>query len=148
MGWENLGDSVNTKGGIEVSIIGPTNVVNGSYTKVAGVTVLTTGSVNVSQPSSWTMQCDSIATLKKMVVFNFTASKQGGGGKQYDFAIFKNGSLFKEHPEIKVENGKNPGLTIIALDTSMATSDDYDLRIAGNGTADDVIITTGSGIIY
>jgi len=74
--------------------------------------------------------------------------KDAGGGKNYDIAIFKNGSIVSESEQIdhKLESdGKGQSVTVMAI-TEFSTNDTFDIRVSGNGTAEDIFC--GGGSLY
>ena len=63
-------------------------------------------------------------------------------------AIFKNGSIVSESEQIdhKLESdGKGQSVTVMAI-IEFSTSDTFDIRVSGNGTANDIFC--GGGSLY
>ncbi|MEE8341058.1 MAG: hypothetical protein V3R52_03065, partial [Candidatus Neomarinimicrobiota bacterium] len=66
----------------------------------------------------------------------------------YDIAIFKNGSIIAESEQVdqKLESGgKGQSVTVMAI-VELSTSDTFDIRVSGNGTADDIFC--GGGTLF
>ncbi len=137
-------------GGVTLSSSSNTNILNGTYVILADTTTVTSVTSGVGQDSNWTLEVTEagITNQKGVVTFTGNLEKDGGGGANYDVAIFKNGSIISESEQIdqKLESGgKGQSVTVMAI-TEFSTSDTFDIRVSGNGTADDIFC--GGGSLY
>jgi hypothetical protein len=137
-------------GGVVLSSSSNTNILNGTYVILADTTAVSSVTSGVGQDSNWTLEITQAGITNKKGVVTFTGNleKDGGGGQNYDIAIFKNGSIVSESEQIdqKLESGgKGQSVTVMAIIES-STNDTFDIRVAGNGTADDIFC--GGGSLY
>ena len=137
-------------GGVTLSSSSNTNILNGTYVILADTTTVTSVTSGIGQDSNWTLEVTEagITNQKGVVTFTGNLEKDAGGGKNYDIAIFKNGSMVSESEQIdhKLESdGKGQSVTVMAI-TEFSTNDTFDIRVAGNGTADDIFC--GGGSLY
>jgi hypothetical protein len=137
-------------GGVTLSSSSNTNVLNGTYVILADTTTVTSVTSGIGQDSNWTLEITQagITNQKGVVTFTGNLEKDAGGGVNYDIAIFKNGSIVSESEQIdqKLESGgKGQSVTVMAI-TEFSTNDTFDIRVAGNGTADDIFC--GGGSLY
>jgi hypothetical protein len=137
-------------GGVTLSSSSNTNILNGTYVILADTTTVTSVTSGIGQDSNWTLEVTQagITNQKGVVTFTGNLEKNAGGGVNYDIAIFKNGSIVSESEQIdqKLESGgKGQSVTVMAI-TEFSTNDTFDIRVAGNGTADDIFC--GGGSLY
>ena len=138
-------------GGVTLSSSSATNILNGTYVILADTTTVTSVASGIGQDSNWTLEITQpgITNQKGVVTFTGNLQKDGGAGnKLYDIALFKNGSIISESEQEgqKLENGtKGQSVTVMAI-TEFSTSDTFDIRVSGNGTAEDIFC--GGGSIY
>lgn len=137
-------------GGVTLSSSSNTNILNGTYVILADTTTVTSVTSGIGQDSNWTLEITQagITNQKGVVTFTGNLEKDAGGGVNYDVAIFKNGSIISESEQIdqKLESGgKGQSVTVSAI-VEFSTNDTFDIRVAGNGTADDVFC--GGGSLY
>jgi hypothetical protein len=137
-------------GGVTLSSSSNTNILNGTYVILADTTTVTSVTSGIGQDSNWTLEVTQagITNQKGVVTFTGNLEKDAGGGANYDIAIFKNGSIVSESEQIdqKLESGgKGQSVTVMAI-TEFSTNDTFDIRVAGNGTADDIFC--GGGSLY
>jgi hypothetical protein len=137
-------------GGVTLSSSSNTNILNGTYVILADTTTVTSVTSGIGQDSNWTLEVTQagITNQKGVVTFTGNLEKDAGGGVNYDIAIFKNGSIVSESEQIdqKLESGgKGQSVTVMAI-TEFSTNDTFDIRVAGNGTADDIFC--GGGSLY
>ena len=137
-------------GGVTLSSSSNTNILNGTYVILADTTTATSVTSGIGQDSNWTLEVTQagITNQKGVVTFTGNLEKDAGGGKNYDIAIFKNGSIVSESEQIdhKLESdGKGQSVTVMAI-TEFSTNDTFDIRVSGNGTADDIFC--GGGSLY
>ena len=137
-------------GGVTLSSSSNTNILNGTYVILADTTTVTSVTSGIGQDSNWTLEITEagITNQKGVVTFTGNLEKDGGGGANYDVAIFKNGSIVSESEQVdqKLESGgKGQSVTVMAI-IEFSTSDTFDIRVSGNGTADDIFC--GGGSLY
>jgi len=137
-------------GGVTLSSSSNTNILNGTYVILADTTTVTSVTSGIVQDSNWTLEITQagITNQKGVVTFTGNLEKDAGGGVNYDVAIFKNGSIISESEQIdqKLESGgKGQSVTVSAI-VEFSTNDTFDIRVAGNGTADDIFC--GGGSLY
>lgn len=137
-------------GGVTLSSSSNTNILNGTYVILADTTAVSSVTSGVGQDSNWTLEVTQagITNQKGVVAFTGNLEKDAGGGKNYDIAIFKNGSIVSESEQIdqKLESdGKGQSVTVMAI-IEFSTNDTFDVRVAGNGTAEDIFC--GGGSLY
>lgn len=137
-------------GGVTLSSSSNTNILNGTYVILADTTTVTSVTSGIGQDSNWTLEITQavITNQKGVVTFTGNLEKDAGGGANYDVAIFKNGSIVSESEQIdqKLEsNGKGQSVTVMAI-IEFSTNDTFDIRVSGNGTADDIFC--GGGSLY
>jgi hypothetical protein len=137
-------------GGVTLSSSSNTNILNGTYVILADTTTVTSVTSGIGQDSNWTLEITEagITNQKGVVTFTGNLEKDGGGGANYDVAIFKNGSIVSESEQIdqKLESGgKGQSVTVSAI-VEFSTNDTFSIRVSGNGTADDIFC--GGGSLY
>ena len=137
-------------GGVTLSSSSNTNILNGTYVILADTTTATSVASGVGQDSNWTLEITQagITSQKGVITFTGNLEKDGGGGVNYDVAIFKNGSIISESEQIdqKLESGgKGQSVTAMAI-IEFSTNDTFDIRVSGNGTADDIFC--GGGTLF
>ena len=137
-------------GGVTLSSSSNTNILNGTYVILADTTTVTSVTSGIGQDSNWTLEITQagITNQKGVVTFTGNLEKDGGGGANYDVAIFKNGSIVSESEQIdhKLESdGKGQSVTVMAI-IEFSTNDTFDIRVSGNGTANDIFC--GGGSLY
>jgi len=148
--WEAVSLPTEILGGVTLSSSSNTNILNGTYVILADTTVVTSVTSGVGQDSNWTLEITQagITNQKGVVTATVNLEKGGGGGVNYDIAIFKNGSIIAESEQVdqKLEStGKGQSVTVMAI-TEFSTSDTFDIRVSGNGTADDIFC--GGGTLF
>ena len=138
-------------GGVTLSSSSNTNILNGTYVILADTTTVTSVTSGIGQDSNWTLEITQAGTTNQKGVVTFTGNLQkdgGGGNKLYDIALFKNGSIISESEQEgqKLENNdKGQSVTVMAI-TEFSTNDTFDIRVSGNGTAEDIFC--GGGSLY
>jgi hypothetical protein len=147
---KDIGAAPQIVGGVTLSSSSNTNILNGTYVILADTTAVSSVTSGVGQDSNWTLEVTQagITNQKGVVAFTGNLEKDAGGGKNYDIAIFKNGSIVSESEQIdqKLESdGKGQSVTVMAI-IEFSTNDTFDVRVAGNGTAEDIFC--GGGSIY
>lgn len=121
-----------------------TNVLDGSYVKVAGTT--TEGNV-----SKFSMTDDNEITYEDVkdivVTINVNTSMVKSGGAQvYDVGIFKNNVLLSDSvTEIEIRN--TASTVSVSVTDTLSQNDFVDIRIQGVGTADDVTVPSMQFIV-
>jgi len=137
-------------GGVTLSSSSNTNILNGTYVILADTTTVTSVTSGIGQDSNWTLEVTQagITDQKGVITFTGNLEKDAGGGANYDVAIFKNGSIVSESEQVdqKLESdGKGQSVTVMAI-IEFSTNDTFDIRVAGNGTANDIFC--GGGSLY
>lgn len=137
-------------GGVTLSSSSNTNILNGTYVILADTTTVTSVTSGIGQGSNWTLEITQagITNQKGAVTATVNLEKDGGGGANYDIAIFKNGSIIAESEQVdqKLESGgKGQSVTVMSI-VEFSTSDTFSLRVSGNGTADDIFC--GGGTLF
>ena len=137
-------------GGVTLSSSSNTNILNGTYVILADTTTVTSVTSGIGQDSNWTLEVTQagITNQKGIVTFSGNLEKDAGGGANYDVAIFKNGSIVSESEQVgqKLESdGKGQSVTVMAI-IEFSTNDTFDIRVSGNGTANDIFC--GGGSLY
>lgn len=137
-------------GGVTLSSSSNTNILNGTYVILADTTTVTSVTSGIGQDSNWTLEVTQagITDQKGVITFTGNLEKDAGGGANYDVAIFKNGSIVSESEQVdhKLESdGKGQSVTVMAI-IEFSTSDTFDIRVSGNGTANDIFC--GGGSLY
>ena len=137
-------------GGVTLSSSSSTNILDGTYVILADTTVVTSVTSGIGQDSNWTLEVTQagITNQKGVVTATVNLEKDGGGGANYDIAIFKNGSIIAESEQVdqKLEStGKGQSVTVMSI-VEFSTSDTFDIRVSGNGTADDIFC--GGGTLF
>jgi hypothetical protein len=137
-------------GGVTLSSSSNTNILNGTYVILADTTTVTSVTSGIDQDSNWTLEVTQagITDQKGVITFTGNLEKDAGGGANYDVAIFKNGSIVSESEQVdqKLESdGKGQSVTVMAI-IEFSTNDTFDIRVAGNGTANDIFC--GGGSLY
>lgn len=135
-------------GGLVVTSTSTTNVANGSYNVLEDTTELTSVNSGIAQDSDWTLEITQagITNQKGRVSAVVKCEKTGGAGRQYDFAIFKNGSIISdsEMTDLTLENNDTWSNIKCTAPVEMSTGDLFSLRVSGNGTGDDIECTNGT----
>lgn len=135
-------------GGLVVTSTSTTNVANGSYNVLEDTTALTSVSSGIGQDSDWTLEVTQtgITNQKGRVSAVIKCEKTGGAGRQYDFAIFKNGSIISdsEMTDLTLENNDTWSNIKCTAPVEFSTGDLFSLRVSGNGTGDDIECTNGT----
>jgi hypothetical protein len=135
-------------GGLVVTSTSTTNVSNGSYNVLEDTTALTSVSSGIGQDSDWTLEVTQtgITNQKGRVSAVIKCEKTGGAGRQYDFAIFKNGSIISdsEMTDLTLENNDTWSNIKCTAPVEFSTGDLFSLRVSGNGTGDDIECTNGT----
>jgi len=135
-------------GGLVVTSTSTTNVANGSYNVLEDTTALTSVNSGIAQDSDWTLEITQagITNQKGRVSAVVKCEKTGGAGRQYDFAIFKNGSIISdsEMTDLMLENNDTWSNIKCTAPVEMSTGDLFSLRVSGNGTGDDIECTNGT----
>jgi len=135
-------------GGLVVTSTSTTNVANGSYNVLEDTTALTSVNSGIAQDSDWTLEITQagITNQKGRVSVVIKCEKTGGAGRQYDFAIFKNGSIISdsEMTDLTLENNDTWSNIKCTAPVEMSTGDLFSLRVSGNGTGDDIECTNGT----
>lgn len=133
-------------GGIFCSSSATTNVLNGTYALLADTTIITPVSNNVAQDANWTLEYTGTESNSGILQFNTSVAKTAGGGKNYDFALFKNNVLIPESEleNFKLESDGKGRSVVITVPVDRATSDLFTVKVAGNGTTDDVTCSGGT----
>ncbi len=137
-------------GGVTLSSSSSTDILDGTYVILADTTVVTSVTSGVGQDSNWTLEITQagITNQKGVVTATVNLEKDGGGGANYDIAIFKNGSIIAESEQVdqKLEStGKGQSVTVMSI-VEFSTSDTFDISVSGNGTADDIFC--GGGTLF
>ncbi len=137
-------------GGVTLSSSSNTNILNGTYVILADTTTVTSVTSGIGQDSNWTLEVTQagITNQNGIVTFSGNLEKDAGGGANYDVAIFKNGSIVSESEQVgqKLESdGKGQSVTVMAI-IEFSTNDTFDIRVSGNGTANDIFC--GGGSLY
>ena len=146
----SAGASAQVIGGVTLSSSSATNILDGTYVILADTTTVTSVTSGIGQDSNWTLEITQagITNQKGVITFTGNLEKDAGGGVNYDIAIFKNGSIVSESEQIdqKLESGgKGQSVTVMAI-IEFSTNDTFDIRVSGNGTADDIFC--GGGSLY
>lgn len=135
-------------GGLVVTSTSTTNVSNGSYNILEDTTTLTSVSSGIAQDSDWTLEITEagITNQKGRVSAVIKCEKTGGAGRQYDFAIFKNGSIISdsEMTDLTLENNDTWSNIKCTAPVELSTGDLFSIRVSGNGTGDDIECTNGT----
>ena len=135
-------------GGLVVTSTSTTNVANGSYNVLEDTTALTSVNSGIAQDSDWTLEITEagITNQKGRVSAVVKCEKTGGAGRQYDFAIFKNGSIVSdsEMADLTLENNDTWGNIKCTAPVELSTGDLFSIRVSGNGTGDDIECTNGT----
>ena len=135
-------------GGLVVTSTSTTNVANGSYNVLEDTTALTSVNSGIAQDSDWTLEITQagITNQKGRVSVVIKCEKTGGAGRQYDFAIFKNGSIISdsEMTDLTLENNDTWSNIKCTAPVEMSTGDLFSFRVSGNGTGDDIECTNGT----
>ena len=137
-------------GGVALSSSSDTNILDGTYVILADTTTVTSVTSGIGQDSNWTLEITQagITNQKGVVTATVNLEKDGGGGANYDIAIFKNGSIIAESEQVgqKLESGgKGQSVTVMSI-VEFSTSDTFDIRVSGNGTAADIFC--GGGTLF
>lgn len=136
----SLNNFLDLSSGIEIATTtsASTDVLNGSYVLIAGTTTASNQEA-FSQSANMTIQCNTSNTVEKNLFVQITALKNSGADRKYDLAIFKNGSIIakSEIQNITISSSGSISLSIITRET-LSPTDLLDVRIQGNGTADDI----------
>jgi len=135
-------------GGLVVTSTSTTDVSNGSYNILEDTTALTSVSSGIAQDSDWTLEITEagITNQKGRVSAVIKCEKTGGAGRQYDFAIFKNGSIISdsEMTDLTLENNDTWSNIKCTAPVELSTGDLFSIRVSGNGTGDDIECTNGT----
>ena len=99
-------------------------------------------------PSNMTLRYDGLEDVSVVVTFSISATKDSGADREYDFAIFKNGSIISKSEHTNITLVVAGAINIyVHTEIDLVTSDTIDLRVAGNGTADNATINTAHPVI-
>jgi len=137
-------------GGVFCSTPATTNVLNGTYVILNDTTTITPVSENVAQSANWILEYTGTATVKRTLQLTVNVVKIAGGGVNYDFALFKNNVLIPESelPQFKLESGGKGRSVVVTVPVQCATNDLFSVKVAGNGTVDDITCSGGTLILY
>jgi len=113
-----------------------TNVLDGSYVKVAGTTVEGL-SAKFSMTGDNEITYEDAKDIVIGIIVTATITKVGGAAAVYDLAVFKNNVLIT-NSVISVELKNTASSISLSVTVELSTSDIVDLRIQGSGTTDDV----------